>query len=172
MKLVSFSFNLSRRSWFCKQVGWSSRKLTKHSKTMSQSHTMEELNETLETIQVFLPFLSQTGKLCPTSHDYRMAILELDQGLRIFSKFSTWPAQKDAMLHSALSGVKQTMWGRKKRGKESSKACFLLKLYQLPCWTPPWKKKVGEKPVFPILLSPQWPASRVIIYKTLEMSEF
>lgn len=98
---------------------------------------MGELNEMLETIQVFLLFHSQMGKFCPKSHDCWMPTLEVDQGLSIFSEFSTWEAQKDAMLHSTFFWNKAENVGKEERGKESRQACLLLKLYQVPSSGPP-----------------------------------
>lgn len=172
MKFISFSFNLSRRFWFCKQVGYSSKKLTKHLKTKSQSHTMGELNEMLETIQVFLLFRSQMGKLCSKSHDCWMPTLEVDQGFRIFSEFSTWAAQKDAMLHSTFFGTKQRMWGRRRGGKNQVKPASCWNSTKCPLLDPPLGEVGWRETIFPVLLSPQWPVSGVIICKTLEMSEF
>ena len=61
--------------------------------------------------------------------------------------------------------------GKEGNRKESSPACFLLNLHHVPCWNPFMGVKL-ERNHFPILVSPQWLVSGVIICKTLEMSEF
>ena len=137
---------------------------------MSQSRGMLQPDQILVS-----PLISRMGKLspgevCPKSHDYRMATLELDPQSCNFLKMFYMAASKRNNAAPCIFWSKAEDVGKEGEGKEAGQGCFLLKL-QVPCWKLLWEAS-WRGTIFPIFLSPQWLVSGVIKCKTLQMSEF